>query len=386
VWQESRGPVPGPITNGNLLDAAGTYPPLPRSDRPGAALAANRSPLCAPCRPGGCWQRLLLAAAAARLLVTAYSEHSRGTASTHGVLRALAGTPSTCGVLGGTIRVLTGYSRGTHSRGTHGARPCPSAASTAAGRCSGVRSSTSTRTAATSRLAYGVLTATRVLGVLSPSQGGSEYSHGARRRGATAPARSPHLRRDLQEFADALTAAPPPPGTTCGRGADVHGEDQDRSILAAHGEPGGALVAAQRWLSVVLPSGRRPPAPGGSAPARPSAGPIRAAAAVGRRRKLGACNGSRSATSAPGLRRCASQCASQCALWQPEWAGASGSRARRGSLLAVARSLAGGCGGLGLRSRPGVVSDPTGVLSFQWQCPAWACAPSSHPYRGPSAS
>jgi hypothetical protein len=85
VWQESRGPVPGPITNGNLLDAAGTDPPLPRSDRPGAALAPNRSPLRA-VPPRGYWQRLFLAAAAARLLVSGYSEHSRGTPSTHGVL------------------------------------------------------------------------------------------------------------------------------------------------------------------------------------------------------------------------------------------------------------------------------------------------------------
>ncbi len=187
---------------------------------------------------------------------------------THGVLTgySLTGYSLTgCSLMGYS---LMGYSRGTHSRGTHawgthrvlthGACTCLCAASTAAGRCSGVRSSTSTRTAATSSLADGVLTATRVL---SPCQGTRSTHMGARRRDAAAPARDPHLRRDLQGFADALTAAPPPPGTTCGRGADVHGEDQDRSILAAHGEPAARSSLRSggcRWCSLADAGRQRP--------------------------------------------------------------------------------------------------------------------------------
>jgi hypothetical protein len=49
VWQESRGPVPGPNTNGNLLDAAGTDPPHPpqwparRRTRPQRLPSARRA-------------------------------------------------------------------------------------------------------------------------------------------------------------------------------------------------------------------------------------------------------------------------------------------------------------------------------------------------------
>ena len=107
MWQESRGPVPGPITNGNLLDAAGTDPPLPRSDRPGAALAPK--PLPAARR------------AAPRLSAAAIISGCGGEATRIGVLRALTGYSEHSR---GTHRVLTGAAlpnleRGKHYRGVN---------------------------------------------------------------------------------------------------------------------------------------------------------------------------------------------------------------------------------------------------------------------------
>jgi hypothetical protein len=193
---------------------------------------------------------------------------------THGVLMAysLTGYSLTGYSLMGYSLMgysLMGYSRRTHGvlthgvlTGTHGARPCLCAASTAAGRCSGVRSSTSTRTAATSSLvADGVLTATRVLAVLSPSHGGLGALTWARGGEERRPGDWPTSAPGLARFADALTAAPPPPGTTCGRGADVHGEDQDRSILAAHGEPAARSSLRSGGCRCQRPVVLRPPAP-----------------------------------------------------------------------------------------------------------------------------
>ena len=128
MWQESRGPVPGPITNGNLLDAAGTDPPLPRSDRPGAALAPKPLPAARRAAP-----RLLAAAIisgcggeATRIGVlralTGYSEHSRGThrVLTGAALPNLERGKHYRGVNEAVWKIFHRYSRGTHGVLTHG--------------------------------------------------------------------------------------------------------------------------------------------------------------------------------------------------------------------------------------------------------------------------